>query len=283
MNSTFLSTHECVKNFPFRDEAEFYTDQIGYHDFHVIPPVKSDKIQKFYTIHIVVSGKGYLHYRDKILEISKNDVFVLPPNELIGYYPDPKDPWDYIFFTFNGSKAPQYVKDLGFSPEHPIRICKNPSFILPIFKSFFDKHHQKIPVSYFETVSLLFLLFSSVCSNHSIAITQESTPSLVQQAVSLIQLHYLSSSLTVEYIANNLYISHAMLCKLFKAEKGITIIAYINNCRMEYAEELLRNTSLTAVEIAYMSGYREYTYFLMKFKKKHNMTTQEYRQLHQKK
>ncbi len=281
MNNNFLPTHACVKNFHFRTENELNVGQIGYHDFRAIPPFKSDKIQKFWTIHLVVSGKGTLHYNGNFYSLSANDIFVLPPNELIGYYPDPSDPWDYIFFTFTGTYVPQYLQDIGFSSEEPIRTCKNPSAILPLFKAFFEKHHAKIPVSYFETTALLFQLFNAACAAHSQAI-EEIKPDLVNEAISLIELHYLSSSLTVQYIADTLFVSHASLCKRFKEKTGQTVIAYINQRRMEYAEELLCNTSLTATQIAYMSGFNEYTYFLLKFKNKHKMTTQEYREKHQK-
>lgn len=280
MNSNFLQTHTCVKNFHDRAENEFNVGQIGYHDFHIIPPFKSDKIQKFWTIHLVVSGKGTLHYKGKHYNLSANDIFVLPPNELIGYYPDPKDPWDYIFFTFTGSLVLQYLEDIGFSAEKPVRVCKNPSTILPLFKSFFEKHHAQIPVSYFETTALLLMLFNASCAARSHAIA-ENKPDLVDEAISLIELHYLSSSLTVQYIADTLFVSHASLCKRFKDKTGQTVISYINQRRMQYAEELLRSTSLTATQIAYMSGFNEYTYFLLKFKDKHKLTTQKYREKYQ--
>ena len=58
------------------------------------------------------------------------------------------------------------------------------------------------------------------------------------------------------------------------------MIAYVNDMRMRYAEELLLTTTLKATEIAYMSGFSEYTYFLMLFKRRNKCTTSEYRIAH---
>lgn len=233
-------------------------------------------MQKFYTIHYIVSGKGRLEYHDKVYELSEGNIFLLPPNELFAYYPDSAEPWDYIFFEFDGSIVPTYLDEIGFSQTQPVKLCNNPRKILSSFSEIFEKQKNGLPVSYFEAVSKIQLLFHSASDKNSPALAYPKAD-IVEEAKSLIALNFFNVEFTVEAIAQQLHFSHSQLCRLFKEKTGVTMIAYLNESRMKYAEELLLTTNLKATEIAYMSGFNEYTYFLMQFKRRNRCTTSEYR------
>ena len=91
-------------------------------------------------------------------------------------------------------------------------------------------------------------------------------------------MHCLDPNFSIEDLTNEFFISHSYLCKKFKQETGETVISYINERRMLNAEHLLKTTTLSASEIAYMSGYTCYPHFITCFKKRHNFTTREYRE-----
>ena len=95
-------------------------------------------------------------------------------------------------------------------------------------------------------------------------------------------MHCLDPNFSIEDLTKEFFISHSYLCKKFKQETGETVISYINERRMQNAEHLLKTTTLSASEIAYMSGYACYPHFLTCFKKRHNFTTREYREYLQK-
>ena len=133
-----------------------------------------------------------------------------------------------------------------------------------------------MPVSYFECSYLLFKLFNAVTDKDS-PILNNQQADIVNEVKSLIGMNYLNPSFTIEEISETLHVSHSWLCSLFKTKTGQTMISYINDARMKYAEDLLRKTNLKATKIAYMSGFHEYTYFLLQFKKRNGMTTTEYR------
>lgn len=276
MKSSFLDTPQCVKSFYDRTEKDLCIHDIGYHDFHTIRSFHFYRTQRMYTVHLVLSGKGYLKFHQKTYTLQKYDVFVLPPNELFSYYPDEDDPWEYIFFDFYGDKVVDYLNDIGFSNDTPTANCPTASKILPAFFDYFEKNKNGFPVSYYETSSLLFSLFHTLLSRNEGDF--HSPKNLIAEAKNLIRLKFFEPDLSVKTIADALHISHSHLCRKFKEQTGVTMIAYITDQRIKYAETLLKNTTLTANQIAYMSGFSEYTYFLMTFKRKNKMTTKEYRE-----
>ena len=90
-------------------------------------------------------------------------------------------------------------------------------------------------------------------------------------------MKYLQPEFNVEYLCNSMHISHSHLCRIFKQSENISLINYINQLKMARAEELLITTDATITEVAYMSGYREYEYFLRLFKRIHGVSPTEYR------
>ena len=71
--------------------------------------------------------------------------------------------------------------------------------------------------------------------------------------------------------------SVSQLGRIFKAEYGMTVYAYILKRKIETAENLLRNTSLSVKEIADTLSFTDEHYFSNIFKKKTCMTPCEYR------
>lgn len=279
MKTFFLDTPQCVKSFYDRFEEDLRIRDLGYHNFHFVKPFPFYRTQEQYSVHFIVAGKGHLRFRQKTYDLNKFDVFILPPNELFSYYPDENDPWEYVFFDFKGAKVDKYLR--SFNPDGDVWVydCSSPNKLLSSFSEFFEKHKNDLPTSYFEVASLLFLLFDSLLSSPDNS-TLYTAKNLVKEAKSLIRLKFFEADLSVKSIAEDLHVSHSHLSRKFKEETGRTMISYITEQRIKYAETLLKTTSLTATQIAYMAGFNEYTYFLMTFKQKNGMTTAEYRNSH---
>ena len=82
---------------------------------------------------------------------------------------------------------------------------------------------------------------------------------------------------TATDILNEAHYDHAYLCKLFKSHTGMTITQYINKHRLEYANTLIKTSTLPLQEIAYMAGYNNYSYFYRAFSKHFKTSPQEAR------
>ena len=136
---------------------------------------------------------------------------------------------------------------------------------------------QKILLNGIFISSLLFSMFDSLLQ--TLEQNMSFHENLIEEAKSLIGLKFFEADLTVKSIASDLHVSHSHLSRKFKKETGMTMISYITDLRIQHAEVLLQTTDLSATQIAYMSGFNEYTYFLMTFKRKNGMTTTEYREM----
>ncbi len=278
-NTRFLDTHQCVKTFYNRPESDLFIVQLGYHDFNMVKPYYHKQRQEFWTIHFVVGGKGELHYNNKSYNLGVGNVFVLPPNEWYTYFPDKNEPWEYIFFVVRGKLAKEYFESAGFNKDNPVRLVSNLEKIIHPFTKSFEKRKNNIPVSYFEISSLFFSALNFCLTTDSEMLSQDSKD-IVEEAMNIINFRFTDPYLSISSIAEQLHISHTQLSHLFKKKTGMTMISYLNEQRMSYAEELFRTTRLKASEIALISGFNEYTYFLIKFKERNKITTSEFRNKH---
>lgn len=273
---SFLHTPRIHLYFLDNPLSELTIQLLGYNDFHHLRGAKTPFSQEFYTLHLVVNGEGELSYRGRTYHLSQGDMFLLPPKELFHYYPSTTNPWDYIFFEFKGSKVTELLQTTDFADGNPVAHCNNLSEMLPFFKNFFEVLKNLHTGSLYEASALFYNLLHSAQSA-ALAKTQSD---LYEEALVLIRLNFMDPYFTVEQLANELHCSHSQLCRYFKRKTGKPAIAHINEFRINYAKDLLRRTDLKATEIAQMSGFNEYVYFLSLFKRKTGLTTSQYRAKH---
>lgn len=82
---------------------------------------------------------------------------------------------------------------------------------------------------------------------------------------------------SVNDIISETYYSHATVSNAFRRYLGVTLSDYLINLRLDYAAELLANTSMTALEICSAVGYDSFSYFIKQFRKKFGVTPHKYR------
>jgi AraC-like DNA-binding protein len=73
--------------------------------------------------------------------------------------------------------------------------------------------------------------------------------------------------LTLNDLANLVYVSPYHLAHVFKEEVGLPPIQYMIQCRIEEAKRLLEHSKLSVREIASLTGYENANYFNLLFKK----------------
>jgi two-component system response regulator YesN len=83
--------------------------------------------------------------------------------------------------------------------------------------------------------------------------------------------------ITLEIIANKMFISPSYLSRTFKKIEGIKFIDYVNYYRLDKAKFLLSTTNDTIENIAFICGYNEPNSFRRLFKKKLGITPNAYR------
>lgn len=85
------------------------------------------------------------------------------------------------------------------------------------------------------------------------------------------------NELSLKIVAKKFMVSDKYLSSVFKKQTGINIVTYINMVRIENSQKLLKNTDITIQDIAFLSGYTDFSYFARVFKKINGVTPSDYR------
>jgi len=101
----------------------------------------------------------------------------------------------------------------------------------------------------------------------------------VQQAKNYIDKHY-AENITLEHIAEKLYINPVYLSTVFKNETRMNFSKYLTFVRIEKAKEMLRNSEMNLKQVAHSVGYNSTHYFTNRFKSVTGIRPLEYRRLH---
>lgn len=100
----------------------------------------------------------------------------------------------------------------------------------------------------------------------------------VYQAADYISEHF-QDDLSLDALAEQFYISKYYLSRSFREVTGFGISEYINILRVQRAQKLLQETSLSVSEIAARVGFESITYFERVFKRHQLISPAQYRRL----
>lgn len=99
----------------------------------------------------------------------------------------------------------------------------------------------------------------------------------IEETVRTIEQDY-ASDLSLEALAERVYLSPSYLSYLFKKEKGISINKFITLYRMDKAKELLLTSNRKVVDIGPSVGYSNIPYFISLFKSHFGKTPAQFRE-----
>lgn len=100
---------------------------------------------------------------------------------------------------------------------------------------------------------------------------------VVEQIVNYFEDHY-SEKISLERIAENMYLSTFYISKIFKSETGDTPIHHLINIRLEKAREILeKRPGMNIKEVAAMVGYEDAYHFSKQFKKHYGISPSQVR------
>ena len=118
-----------------------------------------------------------------------------------------------------------------------------------------------------DTLMVQLLITIDRVSLRSAAAAEVPTPQYdpkIASTLSYINEH-LTASLTVEELAERVYLSKYHFMRLFKAQTGSSVHAYVRQRRLLYAAQLIR-TGVSAGKAAADSGFEEYSTFFRAFR-----------------
>lgn len=99
---------------------------------------------------------------------------------------------------------------------------------------------------------------------------------ILRNALDYIHEHY-SEQLTLNDVAEHVYVSPSYLSRMFKKELGKNFVDYLNGLRIEKAKELLMDPKYKTYEVAEIVGIPDAHYFSRLFRKYEGISPTEYR------
>jgi len=98
----------------------------------------------------------------------------------------------------------------------------------------------------------------------------------IYKAVDYIKRNYIEQ-ITLEEVANHVYLNPSYFSKIFKSEMNCTFVAYVNKVRINASKSLLLNNTIPLSDISTLVGFDDQSYFTKVFKKEVGITPGKYR------
>lgn len=155
-----------------------------------------------------------------------------------------------------------------FVPEHSAEILSIYKRLLVLSR---QPERRELTNAY---IAKLLYLVCADASTYKIRSIEKNTA--VDKVLSYINAHY-TEKLTLEQLANTVYLNKHYLVRLFKNETGKTPFDFVIATRLEQAKKMLTCTTLNISDIAQRCGFESSAYFCKKFKSAFNITPLKYR------
>ncbi|HZG74956.1 MAG TPA: helix-turn-helix domain-containing protein, partial [Paenibacillus sp.] len=102
--------------------------------------------------------------------------------------------------------------------------------------------------------------------------------SVIEDIKRIVEEQYGDPELTIQRIADRIYLTSTYVSLIFKQETGQTVNEYLTHVRMEHAKRLLTQTRNKLYDISEAVGYTDGSYFTKQFKKQTGLTPKEFRE-----
>lgn len=125
---------------------------------------------------------------------------------------------------------------------------------------------------YFWFVNLIKTTFSELS-------VMEDNPkkTVISLIENVIQESIEEENLSLDYIAEKIYMSPKYISRIFKEETDMKITQYITDCKLKKAAKLLIETSISLEDLIKQVGFSSTNYFIKKFKESYFVTPTQYR------
>lgn len=262
-----------------KDRIEFFFNDNIITDFSIVNfghekclPNHSfgPQVREYYVIHYILSGKGCFQFADHHYNLSKGNFFMISPEILDPVYQaDRNDPWEYIWFGFDGHKVLDILERLGYQNENRVGEIKYPKIIEKEINTLFESNFLSNSSSLSIQGKLIELIsrFSLDGENLSLNINLTPTDRHIERFILYVRQNYWKNDLTVQKIADELNVNCSYLSRIIKNKFGHSTVDYLINFRMLKAKFLLENSDHTVTMISRAVGYQNPLSFSRAYKR----------------
>ena len=268
--SNFKEPYQLVRAFGFAD----YSIEPHDHDF--------------YEMNIVLGGTGYHKIGGTPFKVMRGDVFVIPPMTVHSYYDTQNLEVYHILFkkdfirkNTEAKRMPGFLQLMEIEPF--LRQTYSEAMFLhltPVQLSDIEREFKFIEQKgTFDTENYLplcthtawkIIYYLSHLLHEQIEGAQKGTKSKYERQIldTLEYIHYhYSEKLTIEGLAERIYVSRSTFLRNFETVCGCSPIQYLHQYRIKKAEELLESSELSKTEIAHLCGFYDLSHMERAVKK----------------
>jgi AraC-like DNA-binding protein len=259
----------------------------------------------FYALYIAQSGQGIHLIDHHPYTIVRGDIYILPPGTVHAYRRYQTLELDAFYFQrqlFTVEELAALYALPGFRQlqigQDDSSLDTNASYAHRLHLSP-ERHHEvnemiaEIRTEYLEkeaaavllTRNQLFRMLVSIARQQQPIERKSAHPETERDTISSIDIASIvrfceerfQEPLTIPQLASQLFLSPSRLSEIFTREVGVSPATYIRRLRLEYAQTLLRTTSLNVAEIAYQAGFGDGPHLARAFKSAFHLTPTSYR------
>jgi len=232
-----------------------------------------------YSLHFIVSGKGYVEKDGVVHTLNRGDAFLYMPFHKQLYYSSKDEPWQIKWVHFYGARLKEFLFEHGFH---------NNLWTLHRWSELEEAYEALLleaevngilrPAKLSALAYAIIVEFMSCAIPHTANRGNESTDRIMN-LLPLMQQKACKPFLLEEW-AQQVGVSTHYFCKLFRKSTSMTPVSFITLCRMQAAKQLMiKQTKLNIKDIAEQTGYPSASYFNQRFLEHEGMKPSEYRKL----
>ncbi|MCM1569216.1 MAG: AraC family transcriptional regulator [Roseburia sp.] len=263
LNPTFLYTWKGTR---FEDEKNYHS-----HD-HL-------------EVAFIMSGTGRYHIEGEICNIQEGDLIILNPGvrHQALFVKEAEVPTTEFFVGFSDIQISGLPANFLPAPDDGYMLHTTGELRQKLFKICSSMEAEKAICRegrYFMLkaylMQLLILVIREQCEPAAVgsgyAFESTNKKYVVEQMLNYFEDHY-SEKISLDQIAENMYLSPFYISRIFKSETGDTPIRHLINIRLEKAREILESGYAGSIqEVAALVGYDDAYHFSKLFKKHHGIT-----------
>ena len=236
------------------------------------------------------SGTGRVIIENDVYEFFPGSVIIIPPQVLhctvadssverwcihfdwygdCRFHDDPPEKESY--FVYDAPESGAFLSEYsaaypqGLEVDFPHFCRKVPGDVYKNIREFFYYYNNNP----FVAMSSFFQALNEILDSKS---HDAGGTSILLRAKGVIDREFSNQQLTPSYVASRCNITVNYLNRLFRGTFGITTSEFIISRRLEYAETLLSDNTLSIKETALRCGFADHNYFTRLFKSKKGIT-----------
>ena len=147
--------------------------------------------------------------------------------------------------------------------------------IFPIYKNLFSSMMERKPGYELKARGLFMVILSYFYDRLIFGSTNSNYDIRIRKAIEYIFEHF-PEKITIQTVSNKIGLNAYYFGNLFKKETGKSFHQFLNNIRLNHAENMLSEGELNVNEVAWACGFSDPFYFSKLFKKERGVSPSKY-------